>query len=359
MTAPSAASVGPSDDMHDSAQDLATVRAWPPLHDALVALNTILVPQFDAADVRALRNQRFYRWVILVTASGGSAAVLFALAQLTLERLGLPHAAERAAWGEIIAIAATGIAVAVGHSVVWLESWLLDRFRAEQLRLLKFRSLLDPRLWEAGATQGAWRNDVQIAHDRITQLGRFELKHQSERETIPRLPTQADCCHLSPDSLDALIRYYRRKRIVTQRDYFAAAASRGTAFFDRPKLLPAFFGASVIIVAAHVAVYLITGGSESERPPWDAVSTLLIAASAALPVTWAGIRTWRSAREFSRNVARSAARRDMLEEVAQRLDEPTRRDPQCLLGELQICELVLDSDQREWLRLMREVEWYG
>jgi hypothetical protein len=114
----------------------------------------------------------------------------------------------------------------------------------------------------------------------------------------------------------------------------------------------------VIMVAAHVIVGHVTTGA-GDRSSLEAASTLLIAASAGFPVTWAGIRTFRAARESSRNVARSTARREMLDEVARRLDEDRRAEPTSLLGELQICELVLDSDQREWLRLMREVEWYG
>ncbi|MEP6508738.1 MAG: hypothetical protein ABJC63_10975 [Gemmatimonadales bacterium] len=348
-----------SDDMHDTAADLATLAKWPPLHNALVLLDEILVPTFDAADMRALRSQRRYRWVILLTASGGSAAVLFALAQLTLERLGLSEAALWAARGEVASLGATVLAVVLGSLVVWLEHWLIDRFRAEQLRLLKFRALLDPRIWGADKQRAAWRADVETQHDRLAVLDRVELKHQSEREAVPRLVTRDECREITPDSLDALVRYYLRKRVITQRDYFAAAASRGIAFFDRPKLLPAFFGFSVLIVAAHVAVDWWPAGASVYAEKREIASTLLIAASAALPVTWAGIRTWRSAREFSRNVARSAARREMLNEMAERLEGKREVEPSNLLGELQICELVLDSDQREWLRLMREVEWYG
>jgi hypothetical protein len=356
MTEPTATMPTVSDDMHDSAEDLARLAPWPSLHDAVVRIGELISPTFDALDARALANQKRYRWVILVTASGGSLAVLAALAQLTLERLG--YDAEPAAMTEVVAILVTGVAIIVGVHFGWLEHWLLDRFRAEQLRLLKFDSLLDPRLWGSTTTKGAWRAELLSAHDRIAELKAEELKHQSERESIPRLPTRDDCCDIAPDAFDALLGYYRRKRIVSQRDYFAAARLRGPSFLDHPKLLPAFFAASVIMVAAHVVVGFFSG-AHAEGASAAAASTLLIAASAGLPVTWAGIRTYRTAREFSRNLARSTARREMLDEVARRLDEDRRSDPTSLLGELQICELVLDSDQREWLRLMREVEWYG
>ena len=193
-------------------------------------------PAFDTADARALRSQRRYRWVILLTASGGSAAVLFTLAQLTLERLSRTEAAHWATTGEVVALGATLMAVVLGSLVVWLESWLIDRFRAEQLRLLKFRALLDPRIWGATEQRKAWRMDVQEQRDHLTMLGRTELKHQSERESIPRLVTRDDCRDMTPDSFDALVKYYREKRVITQRVYFAAASSRGIAFFDRPEI---------------------------------------------------------------------------------------------------------------------------
>jgi hypothetical protein len=341
-----------SDDMHDSAEELSGLARWPSLHGALIHLDVMLTPTFDRLDMRAIEHQRRYRWVILVTASGGSLAVLASLAQLTLERLG--YDAEWAATTEVVAILVTVVAIGFGYYYGWLKHWLHDRFRAEQLRLLKFSSLLDPRMWGSAPLRAAWQSDVLSARDHIVELKEEDLKLQSERGSIPKLATHDDCCDLTSDAFDALLAFYRRKRIISQRGYFDVACTRGVSFLDEPKLLPIFFIASVLMVAAHVFVSHFIAGAGAAK-----VSTVLSAASAGLPVSWAGIRTYRSAREFSRNVARSAARRQMLDEVAGRLDETPRPDPTALLGELQICELVLDSDQREWLRLMREVEWYG
>ncbi len=347
--------VVPDHDMHDTPSELEATRRWPPLHDALVVLDAALGPAFDTADRRALASQRRYRWVILVTAWGGSLAVLGALGQLTFEQLDLPRAAVVAGWLELGAIAATALGVLAGLGLFRLENWLLERFRAEQLRLLKFRMLLDPRIWTAGPAREEWRAALTNQRDAIAALARGSLAAQSEREVVPRLPSPVDCVEVDANGLLALLAYYRRKRIDVQRAYFASAASRGGALLDRPRLLPAFFFASVLMVAAHVAVDHLG----AEGAPWRRASIWLIAASAALPVTWAGIRTWRSAREFTRNVARSTARRDMLDEVTALVADATAAHPSHLLCHLQMCELVLESDQREWLRLMREVEWYG
>ena len=84
----------------------------------------------------------------------------------------------------------------------------------------------------------------------------------------------------------------------------------------------------------------------------------MTALAAGLLVVWAGIRTSRSARESTRNVARAAARRNMLAESAPLLERLHASEPALALCQLQMIELVLESDQREWLRVMQDVEWY-
>jgi hypothetical protein len=75
-------------------------------------------------------------------------------------------------------------------------------------------------------------------------------------------------------------------------------------------------------------------------------------------IIWAGIRTSRSAKESTRHVARAAARRNMLAEAAPLIERLQGAEPALALCQLQMLELVLESDQREWLRTMQEVEWY-
>lgn len=348
-----------SDEMHDSEEDLRLVEQWPPLHRALTTIAQRIVEPFDAVDARAIRQQHRYHWVIRFTAVSGGVAVLSTLAELTAQQLG--QASLRAAFAriELLALAVSLCVVILGWFLAWLESWLLDRFKAEQLRLLKFRALLDPRLWTPAGFD-AWCAELVTARDRTLSLDRDALRVEAELGLLPQLPTRQECAHLEPGAVEALLDYYGRKRIDGQRRYFERAARRGQHWLDNPKLLKWFFASSVIFVALHAGVEYAAGrGGPEASGPLATVAVLLVALSAASPIVWAAIRTYRSAREFSRNVARSESRRQMLAQLGARVEHATGQDAEHVLSQLQMCELVLESDQREWLRLMREVEWYG
>jgi len=102
--------------------------------------------------------------------------------------------------------------------------------------------------------------------------------------------------------------------------------------------------------------------------------------AALLPAAAAGVRTWRSAFEFSRNKGRFEAAHQALQDLERRLvDEgfaasgkPTGQasapgegkdveetDAYPILRDLSWCEHILESEHREWLRLMFETEWFG
>ena len=48
----------------------------------------------------------------------------------------------------------------------------------------------------------------------------------------------------------------------------------------------------------------------------------------------------------------------MLAEASPLIDRLQDSEPALALCQLQMLEIVLESDQREWLRTMQEVEWY-
>lgn len=350
-------------DMRDTDAERARVAAAPPLADALAYLDTTILQAYDAHDWDALRSQSRYRFGIFITAWAGALAVLCAVSQLTFVVLEMDHAAHNAEILELIFIVFACVGAVIGIRLATLEHWLLDRFQAEQLRLLKFRMLLDPGLWGDATARTAWQTEVTVRRDAILAVTRASLMDESERDLMPRLPIPEEFATVSPAMLRILLDYYRNKRIETQRQYFTAATDRGTSFLDEPRLLPWFFFASVVLVACHVLVAQLLEYFpdlfDGHRAWWSQLSVVLVAGSVALPVIWAGIRTWRSARESSRNIARSAARRHMLTDITPLLDQLATTNVAHALCQLQLLELVLESDQREWLRLMREVEWYG
>jgi hypothetical protein len=107
-----------------------------------------------------------------------------------------------------------------------------------------------------------------------------------------------------------------------------------------------------------------TSGGAASNAAADAASAddahfamILVGLAAALPVVAAGVRSYRGSREFERNALRHQATRDSLEELERQLRTSSNlNDKFRLLG---FCELVLEMDCREFMRLLCEVEWYG
>ena len=58
---------------------------------------------------------------------------------------------------EALLAAAAVVLVIVGLVAEWHEQWLTHRYRAEQLRLIKFRFLVDPEFWCEGVGSAASR----------------------------------------------------------------------------------------------------------------------------------------------------------------------------------------------------------
>jgi hypothetical protein len=338
------------DDMHDSAAELSAAGRLPPLRAALEEIDDELVDAFDHLDRRAIRNQRLHRRITLLTAVTGSAALLASALDVALARAGGAGGAAGESLDrlETALVLVTGALVALGVMQTWLLHWLLDRFKAEQLRLLKFAMLVDPRLWSDGAgDRAAWQDELQRRRNAILLLGRSDLARCAEQEAVPTLPEPSDCAGLDAAAMDALLDYYRRKRLDAQMRYFERARAHAGHWYDGPRLVQAVFFGSVLCVGLRLVV---------EDPALDAA---LFAASAGLPAVWAGWRTWRSANEFQRNAARSLARQSALRSVLAHVDRRRSATAPTLLSYLLFAETMLEADQREWLRLMRDAEWYG
>jgi hypothetical protein len=158
-----------------------------------------------------------------------------------------------------------------------------------------------------------------------------------------------ECDAIEGADVSALVRYYREHRLDVQRRYFHARSERDErSVLSNPRLLPLAFFLGVVFVAFHAVAEL--GGRRVE----SAIFALL---AVATPAAWTILRVYRSATEVARNASRSRARYVGLTRIGIELERP--RDAYHALFLLRRAEHVLDSDQREWLRLMYEAEWYG
>jgi hypothetical protein len=89
---------------------------------------------------------------------------------------------------------------------------------------------------------------------------------------------------------------------------------------------------------------------------------ILIVFAAFFPVFGSGIRTWNSAREGTRNISRFRAKWIALDNIDHRITlgeiEETAQ-AESVLRDLWCAEQIMESEHREWLRLMGGADWRG
>ena len=304
-----------------------------------------LWPVFQREDREALAAQARYRKVSLTVAALGTAAVLAGCMELVFRSW------ERALiWIEGVLVVLAALAVLFGYWNKLHRSWLTSRCRAERLRLLKFASFADPRVWQDGARDEGWEAAFRREIEEIRAIEPDELDSISHHERVPA-PVPEAAARAVPDATRrALTVYYRVKRLEPQIDYFQIRA-RKVRWLDNPVLLPFVFFFSLSIVLVHFAFTVVPG------TVGETAGKGLLSASLAAPALFAGVRTYRSANEFARNRSRSIARESALRQISERLSgDPA---PHGLFASVSMAEYILAADQHEWLRLMLDAEWYG
>jgi hypothetical protein len=346
-----------------------------------------LYPSFRNIDESAQEDQARHRRLTFWASVLGAFAILLGLLGLMVGDAPLPLVI-----AELVLALLTAGFVLYGVYSYRREDWLLHRWQAEQLRLLKYSFLLDPRLWKSEAAESHLsEEDLDRRREAINALDEEDLAGLSHDERVPNFPTPADCAGLGRGEIEPLVAYYRKHRLLNQIDYFRKKIRTTRKWYDRPEALPMFFFGGVVFVLLHALWEFAqrAAGVHGESSSGRAFGRILVLASASLPTIWAAIRTNRQAQEFSRNLLRSHARHSALLRIHGRLgghfaprnadlrllghsgtlaaeaDLRVREDivevpePVTAFAYMHLAEFILASDQREWLRLMREAEWYG
>ena len=326
-----------------------------------------LFERFEQADETAARNRHRYEQSAALSAFGGTVAIILAILQLAF------HHQLVDAWQEgrrvpalslllleIVAVAFTFFSVARSLVLYRQEGWLLWRYKAERLRLLFYRLLTSPDYWTgrepAGGDFSQW---IGREVSEIEVLTRVELQALARSAPVPEQPEPAACEGADAAELEGLVNFYRSSRLSAQMAYFQARAQESPLSWDNPRLLPFFFFSSVAAVLVHFGFEIASFLAKSPQSGavFRSISVFFLLLAAVLPAVWAGIKTWRSAHEFTRNAARAAASLGVLKRYSERLGK--EKDPSRIFATLDLCETFLDAEQREWLRLMLEADWYG
>jgi hypothetical protein len=343
---PQGASSG--DEMHDTEADMAR---WPALAPMLRTCAELVEPAFRRADKAALRHQWSHRQLTKLATIFGAAAVIFAILQLAFADMIGAHVLTMP---ELIAVVLAFLAVGLGIRVAFQANWLLARNKAERLRLAKFRFLIDPDVWSGGPSVQARKRAELEEKVRMIQESRPSDLHQwVERDTVPDPPPQVLALRVLPAAGGELLDYYCTRRLHLELAFFRKRADQNFAINKYTKLLsPILFFGSVGAVLIHFGSDLRTGDEKL-----DTLSRWLIVLAASLPVVGGTIRTFHTAYGFAPNTYRYRAKAVALASIDSALQRATDARSQ-FLG-LWLCEETLETEHREWLRLMLEAEWFA
>jgi hypothetical protein len=338
------------DDMFDPPGEAAR---WPALAANLAECERVLGDPYRAADSAAIQHQRTHRRLTLLAAGCGTLAVLLAVVQLAFHESLKPYS-ELVGRVEVLAVIAATGAVVLGLVSVRLVKWLVERHKAERLRLAKFGFLIDPVTWSGdAAARGRRVGQLEQLVRRIVGLTPRDVTEETKSDHPPEPPPEREAVRaIDPPTLTQLVEYYRTRRLLYQRDLFRKRVERNEQVDVRTRLLPPvlFFG-SVVAALVHFGIELVFHGKGEDVGRW------FVFLATALPALAAGVRTFRGAYEFARNHSRYRAK----EVALSRLDDIVRGepDPVSQLRALWYCEEILDFEHREWCRLMMDSEWYG
>jgi hypothetical protein len=280
----------------------------------------------------------------------GTSALCLSIVQLSF-REPLEHFSTALFWVEVLAIvisASCFLPEILGRSH---HRWLLARYRAEQLRLSKWRLFIEPGLATRSTESLASAIESAVVENDVHEAA--ELRQRARQEAAVALPGAEPTAaglrdlldHYVGHRLEAQIRYFHKKSLQDDR-----------GFFTNPALIPGFFFVTLAFVILHLAFeadHLYGhGGHSTER-----MSFFCAFVAALIPAVLAGVRTWRSAFEITRNSTRACAKESALAAYRKRLQDPAIT-PSEAFGVLACCEGLFAQEQGEWLRLMLEAESY-
>jgi hypothetical protein len=340
------------DDMQDTLADL---KRWPELAGTLQVCAEVIEPAFRRADQKALRHQRWHRLLTMLATSFGTAAVVFAILQLAFADPIRPAMARAEVFVAILA----SVAVVLGLGMAFQANWLVERNKAERLRLAKFRFLIDPELWSgADAVKSRKRGDLEQHVRELEAIGPGDVHHWVENDQVPHPPQSVLALSSLPHGNKELLEYYRTRRLQFQLRFFRKRADH---YLKRHRftryLSPLLFFGSVGAVLVHFGYDLVSHDHVIGTERLPAISRGLIVLAASLPVLGGMIRTFAEAYQFARNTYRYRAKAVALTSIDSDLELAI--EPRSQFLGLWLSEETLENEHREWLRLMLDAEWFA
>ena len=235
----------------------------------------------------AIRYQKSYQWVAIFAVGFGALTILCAILEFVVS----PDVHAILTWGEPVAGGLTLLLIGFGGVGKFKEKWLTARYKAENLRLLKFRKLTDARLWCPPIDMALLAEELQDEVRKLEAQNYEEAKAWSSQGSHPSVcgPPCVDTCD---EALHELIEYYRPKRLHVQTERGLSRIGNPAPMSGRDQRrqqsCKQYSSRASHLSLAHIFVHKATEGQPSSADH-HLLKQWLIGAAAGLPVIAAGV----------------------------------------------------------------------
>lgn len=366
---------GPVPHLADDMRDGDEIRKWKyPLGQVITYIHASLYETYAEYDREAIAKQRYHRWFSLCAVFFGSIAIILAIIQVFLKahpELGsfIPDPGSIAIFEKGAFLTAL-IAVAIALGSRLLRDWLTKRYLAEQCRSLKFRALIHPYLsyspydhWNERFAQ--WKDRFDSGVSSLKKRERLTLEEILVSDEIRAPPLDTSSRTPNAEYLVMLLDYYKEKRITTQLDYLSLRTRYFQTVNRFTERIPEYcFLGGVACSGILFGIEIFSSSLLLVIPDmslWEFFQALALLVTLLLPSIGIAARTMRSSIEVSRNASLSSAKCRALQQFSIRLSEEQALETvnwQKILSIMWECENFLESENREWLRIMHDAEWF-
>jgi hypothetical protein len=349
------------DDMRDG-EDLQKLPE--PLQQALSYIHNGLFGPYTVHNNLSLKKQRAHRIFSCLAVFCGSAAIILAILQVFLRSASVDIGEASLRIFELVSFSVAVIAVGVAVGSNMHKEWLKQRYLAEQYRSLKFRALIHPDLWcVAGNTFAErfehWKGHFNRKVSEVKKTNEQTLEICKTSDEISRPIRDMSRCAFDGTTMAALVHYYATNRLSSQQTYFKKRLDYFETIERSTGWIPNFcFIASIFCAAVHFGTDFFFLPS---NPGLQIFSYSFLLLTLVFPIFAIGTRTLRSSIEVSRSAVLFRAKAQALERFSKQLDDELRQNTvqwAKIITILWQCEGFFENENREWLRMMSEAEWF-
>jgi hypothetical protein len=349
------------DDMRDG-EDIRTLPD--PLGRVISFIHTTIFEIYSEYDTISIQKQKYHKICATLAVFFGSVAIILAILQVFLRSPSIEVDTEFVKIFELVSFSIAAIAVGVAIGSKQHKGWLQKRYFAERYRSLKFRSLIHPYLWCASTRSWndrfvQWKDQF---NEKVTLLKKAEntsLDNCILSDEIDPPSYDSTRCTFEEHYLKSVVEYYQKKRLSTQINYFKKSASYFESVNTSTEWIPNFcFIVSVVCAAGHFGIDFFVS---SKNLGITFISSILLLLTLLFPIFAIGARTLRSSIEVSRSAALYQSKSKALEHFDVQLNEEIAKEPiqwPDILKILWQCENFFENENREWLRMMNDAEWF-